>query len=366
MEQKSGKKKNGTAKKNIQTVRSTKNTGNERQTKNQKTTGNIKIVKQTEDMPQRRNTVRKSSSGTTHRKTSSRNKKRHLSVSRLSIALVAVLLTGGAVFAGVRLSRGMTGENKNGKIQKNVNAQTNELGAEASTSEPVQLVLNEYMTTNHTVIFGEGKSPDWIELKNNGTQPLSLDGMTMTDNSGEPGKWQFPTGVSIEPGGYLIVLMDDHEDRNGTDEFLHASFKLGSDDNRLMIFKGSDLVLDTPLYYTEKELSLGSQDGVPVYYTVPTPGTENTAEVFSAELLPGSFDRIAQFPHVPAIEAHDGEHGVGQHHDRRRHRERRTGAQGDAVDELHHGGQDESHPQNADGAPHARQGRKPTPGKEPR
>ncbi len=296
MEQKSGKKKNGTAKKNIQTVRSTKNTGNERQTKNQKTTGNIKIVKQTEDMPQRRNTVRKSSSGTVHRKTSSRNKKRHLSVSRLSIALAAVLLTGGAVFAGVRLSRVMTGENKNGKIQKNVNAQTNEPGAEASTSEPVQLVLNEYMTTNHTVIFGEGKSPDWIELKNNGTQPLSLDGMTMTDNSGEPGKWQFPTGVSIEPGGYLIVLMDDHEDRNGTDEFLHASFKLGSDDNRLMIFKGSDLVLDTPLYYTEKELSLGSQDGVPVYYTVPTPGTENTAEVFSAEA-----DALAAVTHTVVV-----------------------------------------------------------------
>ncbi len=220
---------------------------------------------------------KKSASRKTSKSSSGKNKKQSLQLSgRLPIALAAVLLVGGAAFAGVHMSR--AGKEEAG-VQKNVNAQTPEPEAPA----PVQLVLNEYMTTNHTVVFGDGKTPDWIELRNDGAQTVSLDGMTLTDNAGNPDKWEFPSGTSIEPGGYLIVLMDDHEDRNGTDEFLHASFKLGSDDHRLMIFKGSDLIMDASLYYTDRELSLGDRNGVPAYYTAPTPGTENSAESFSTE-----------------------------------------------------------------------------------
>ncbi|MBR7083690.1 MAG: CotH kinase family protein, partial [Oscillospiraceae bacterium] len=88
---------------------------------------------------------------------------------------------------------------------------------------------------------------------------------------------------SVEAGGYLVILMDEKDDKNGTDSFLHASFKLGTDTNCLMIYKGTETVLNAPLTRTELEFSVGQQGGATVYYTSPTPGQANASDNFQNE-----------------------------------------------------------------------------------
>jgi hypothetical protein len=65
------------------------------------------------------------------------------------------------------------------------------------------LVINEIMALNRTGIEDPneaGQFPDWIELYNASDQPVVLNGLYLTDDVNDPGKWQIPPlteGVSL-------------------------------------------------------------------------------------------------------------------------------------------------------------------------
>lgn len=74
------------------------------------------------------------------------------------------------------------------------------------------LFLNEIMASNTQTLEDPdqpGVYPDWIELYNAGTEPLSLDGLFLTDDAAEPTKFPIPFGLpSIPAGGYVIFYAD--------------------------------------------------------------------------------------------------------------------------------------------------------------
>lgn len=77
---------------------------------------------------------------------------------------------------------------------------------------------------------------DWIELHNTGGASVSLDGWSLTDNAQNLRKWMFPPGVTIPPGGYLLVLatgLDTGPAEGAT--YLHTNFRLSSDGEYLAL-----------------------------------------------------------------------------------------------------------------------------------
>ena len=86
------------------------------------------------------------------------------------------------------------------------------------------LVINEFMADNDNVVPDpSGEYDDWIELYNNSTRTISLNGYFLSDESGDLTQWAFPD-TSIGSNEYLIVWADDDEGQPG----LHANFKLSN------------------------------------------------------------------------------------------------------------------------------------------
>jgi len=78
-----------------------------------------------------------------------------------------------------------------------------------SLSYAQQIVINEIMTNNGSVIYDEdGDNADWIELYNNSTQTIDLSGYSLTDDPGIPLKWIFGK-YYFKPGEYLLVWASD-------------------------------------------------------------------------------------------------------------------------------------------------------------
>jgi hypothetical protein len=146
-----------------------------------------------------------------------------------------------------------------------------------STNTPV--VINEVLASNKaTLADPQGEYDDWIELHNLTDQDVDLTGRYLSDEPGNPRKWQFPAGTTIPANGYLIVWADEDGTSVGG---LHASFKLsGSGEQIFFADRDSELnvVLDTVSFGTQTtDVSYGrSGDDADVWMTMqPTPGAAN-------------------------------------------------------------------------------------------
>ena len=84
---------------------------------------------------------------------------------------------------------------------------------------------------------------DWIELKNAGTQAVSLGGMYLTDDMRHARKWKFPEDTTIAPGGFLLVWADGS---NKADDSLHANFKLSKEGEALASVSNASFSSPTP------------------------------------------------------------------------------------------------------------------------
>ncbi len=97
------------------------------------------------------------------------------------------------------------------------------------------VVINEVMPVNNvTQADQDGEYDDWIELFNLSASSVNLSGYYLSDDKSDPGKWKFPFGSTIAAKGYIIIWADADTTESG----LHASFKLSS--------SGEDVVLSNP------------------------------------------------------------------------------------------------------------------------
>jgi hypothetical protein len=107
------------------------------------------------------------------------------------------------------------------------------------------LVINEFMASNDTTQADQdGDFDDWIELYNNTTSSISLDGFHLSDDVDNPTKWAFPAGSSIDGNGYLIIWADEDLEQDG----LHADFKLSAGGETVVLTDADGAIVDTVTY----------------------------------------------------------------------------------------------------------------------
>ena len=85
--------------------------------------------------------------------------------------------------------------------------------------------VSELMADNDgTLLDADGDAPDWIELYNDATNAVSLEGWYLSDNPADPTRWTFPA-TNIPAKGFVIVFASD-KNRAVAGMELHTNFKL--------------------------------------------------------------------------------------------------------------------------------------------
>ena len=148
----------------------------------------------------------------------------------------------------------------------------------------VQLFINEFMASNASYVFEDGKdpdsgeqyTPDWIELYNPSSAEVSLDGYTITDDLKEPDKHTL-SGVSIPAGGHLLLFADGDPDWGNT----HLDFKLSASAESIGLYAPDGTALDL-IDFTDQAADMAAAripDGGSLQITAEaTPGEPNPSE----------------------------------------------------------------------------------------
>ncbi len=143
-----------------------------------------------------------------------------------------------------------------------------------------QLLINEYSAANMDGISDNyGEHEDWVELYNAGTATLSLGGYYLSDNPNNPDKWEFPTGITIEPGEHLLVFCSDRDEYSMG--FIHAGFKLTQTKHKYIVLSDPqqntlDLVQISQPNQTNHSTGRVSDAALTWgVFTNPTPGAPN-------------------------------------------------------------------------------------------
>lgn len=158
----------------------------------------------------------------------------------------------------------------------------NEFYTVSVADTPGDLVINEFMADNETIVTDQDDEyDDWIELYNNSDKDISLEGWYLSDDSAEPTQWIFPD-VSISANGYLIIWADKDEEQEG----LHANFKLSASGETILLASPDQTIID--------EVSFGEQSADISMARFPNGGGEFTqmTPTFLAEnkLIAGDLD----------------------------------------------------------------------------
>ncbi len=66
------------------------------------------------------------------------------------------------------------------------------------------LCVNEFMPGNAFSFDFEGMYWDWIEIHNQDSVAITLDGWSLSDDEASPNAFVFPTGTQIEAGAYVL------------------------------------------------------------------------------------------------------------------------------------------------------------------
>ncbi|MFK7903554.1 MAG: lamin tail domain-containing protein, partial [Chitinophagales bacterium] len=147
----------------------------------------------------------------------------------------------------------------------------------ATVSEPTvgDLVINEFMASNDiSVADQDGEFDDWIELYNNSSSSINLEGYFLSDDSDDLTQWEFPSGTVIPANGYLTVWADNDEEQLG----LHTNFKLSASAESIFLVNPSGEIVDEVSYVDQTtDVAYGRfPNGTGNFQEIPaTFGTEN-------------------------------------------------------------------------------------------
>ncbi len=138
-----------------------------------------------------------------------------------------------------------------------------------------RLVINEVLAINDTAYDHDGTFPDLVELYYDGPTALDLAGMMLSDDPQQPDKFVFPTGVTMDPGSYLVVFADANAATSG----FHLGFALNAEGDAVYLHDRAGVLVDSVAFgHQLPDMSIGrtGYDGQ-WHPTVPTPGQDNVA-----------------------------------------------------------------------------------------
>jgi hypothetical protein len=143
-----------------------------------------------------------------------------------------------------------------------------------------QVYINEFMASNTSTIQDPDykQSADWIELYNNGTSAINLNGYFLSDNLKTPNKWAI-SKVTIPAKGYVIFWADSKDSAN------HTNFNLSASGEKIGLYQPDLAVIDTLSYgLQDPNISFGRKsDGSSEWalFTQPTPRASNNTINYS-------------------------------------------------------------------------------------
>jgi len=152
-----------------------------------------------------------------------------------------------------------------------------------------QVVINEIQSSNQTTIADEdGDFEDWIELYNAGTDTVDLGWYGLSDDFDRPFRWVIPDGVSIAPGGFLLIWASG-KDRNDPEGELHTNFSIAQAGEEILLthsltgFRVDEIPpMRIPSDYSYGRYPDGSGDWH--FFDQPTPGAANHSPTFSDQV----------------------------------------------------------------------------------
>ncbi len=151
----------------------------------------------------------------------------------------------------------------------------------AKTANTSKLVVNEVVSSNKRSLVDEALgTPDWIELYNTGSVALDLSGYGISDNMRDLHKFVVPQGTVLGAGEYLVLYAMGASD--DVQNPLITNFGLSKSGDYLFItdaYFGLVAQMEIPALYTDVSYARAA-DGTFGYSGVPTPGAENTGELF--------------------------------------------------------------------------------------
>lgn len=106
------------------------------------------------------------------------------------------------------------------------------------------LYVSEIMADNDNTLSDEnGDSSDWIELYNDSTNAVSLEGWCLTDNPTNLTQWSFPA-IHIPAKGFLLVYASG-KDRAGVGQELHTNFQLSNDGEYVALVRPDGITVES-------------------------------------------------------------------------------------------------------------------------
>lgn len=131
---------------------------------------------------------------------------------------------------------------------------------------PCELTISEACTVNDRGLpAGSLNCCDWVELRNEGSESLDLQGYYLSDDMDDPRL--YPLSGTLKGGEYLLVPLPEE----------NAPFGLSSAGESVYLTDESGLIRDIlTIPYLPADCSYGKEAGKCLYYAVPTPGSANS------------------------------------------------------------------------------------------
>ena len=163
--------------------------------------------------------------------------------------------------------------------------------------DPLPVRISELAAENkYSLKDGFGESPDWIELRNTGNEPVNLAGWGLSDEADRPMKWTFPS-VTIAPHGTLIVFASGRDEAADPAGFPHAGFRLDKNGGLAILTPPGGAGAADRAEYPELDVDLAygrDLDGAWTFLE-PTPGAVNTATAWEGWLKQPSWSHPRGF-----------------------------------------------------------------------
>lgn len=140
------------------------------------------------------------------------------------------------------------------------------------TVDSADIVINEVMARNHTgLMAADGKLHDWIEIANNGDNPVNLKDFSLQKDSGSA-VWSFPDTL-IAPKDHILVFAT----KKPVEGQLSCGFKLSTQKLHLLLLSPSGDTLSSVSchhLHADQALHLNKKGKYKKTYQ-PTPGFKN-------------------------------------------------------------------------------------------